>query len=127
MKHEEAYQIQKNDYFLYYGETVKVVGNSPYNDIHYIVENKNGSNFYADVEELEPIVINEYTLEQGGIHKDERCKTIFKYKGVWISYIDGSVWSIRQPFGKVAAMEIKYLHILQNALRLFGEEVELKQ
>ena len=125
MNKKDINQVQFGDYFLYHGETVKVTGRSPYNESYCTVENKNGSKFYADVEELEPIVINEYTLEQVGIHKDERYKTIFKYKGIWISYIDGSVWSIRQPFGKVA-MEIKYLHILQNALRLFGEEVEIK-
>lgn len=126
MKREEAYQVQKNDYFMYHGETVKVTGRSHYNENHYVVEDKNGCKCYAEVEELVPIAINEYTLEQGGIHKDERYKIISKYKGIWICYCDGSVWSISRPFDKVA-MEIKYLHILQNALRLFGVEVELKQ
>lgn len=127
MKQEEAYQIQRGDYFLYHGETVKVTGRSHYNENDYNVVNKNGSKFYAEVEELEPIVLNEYTLEQGGIHKEERFENTFNYKDILMGWnSDGFIWYISRFFEDIE-MDIKYLHVLQNALRLLGEEAILKQ
>lgn len=129
MKQEEAYQIQKGDYFLYYGETVKVVGRSPYNENDYSVENKNGSKFYAEIEELHPITINEYTLKQAEITPTDD-NVFFYVEGVRVKFDRrmGVVDSIsHDESGACLDMVITDFHVLQNALRLFGEEVELKQ
>ena len=132
MKREEAFQIQRGDYFLYHGETVKVTGRSPYNESNYTIENKNGSKFYAEVEELQPITINVYTLKQAGfsvtecLYDDYACY----YRGVYVEYKDNAVilisglWS---DIGEISECKIHDFHILQNALRLFGVEVELRQ
>lgn len=128
MKQKEAYQVQKGDYFLYHGETVKVTGRSHYNESHYTVENKNGSKFYAEVEELEPIIINEYTLEQAGfdvkdcLNNDYACFC----GGVLVEYKDNAVIWISGHCGDISNCKIHDFHVLQNALRLFGKEVELK-
>lgn len=128
MKQEEAFQIQRGDYFLYYGETVKVVGRSPYNENDYSVVNKNGSKFYAEVEELQPITINDYTLKQAGfdvkdcLNNDYACF----YGGVLVEYKDNAVIWISGNCGDISNCKIHDFHVLQNALRLFGVEVELK-
>lgn len=128
MKQEEKYQIQKNDYFLYYGETVKVVGRSPYNENDYSVENKNGSKFYAEIEELQPITINEYTLKQAEITPTDD-NVYFYVEGVRVKFDRrmGVVDSIsHDESGAYLDMAITDFHVLQNALCLFGVEVELK-
>lgn len=137
MKHEEAYQIQRGDYFLYHGETGKVTGLSPYNESHYTIENKNGSKFYAEVEELEPIVINNYTLEQAGFIKTKtNVDPIYRLNKLYVYYhtpickakIDKYYIESISTFSlsnEEIRMKINHFHVLQNALRLFGEEVEL--
>lgn len=129
MKKEEAYQIQRGDYFLYHGETVKVTGRSHYNENDYSIENKNGSKFYADIEELQPITINPYTLESAGITPTDD-NVFFYVEGVRVMYDRrmGVVDSIsHDESGACLDMIITDFHVLQNALRLFGVEVELKQ
>ena len=129
MKHEKAYQIQRGDYFLFQGEVVKVVGYNPYDENDYSVVNKNGSKFYAEVEELQPITINVYTLKQAGfnvtdcLYDDYACY----YGGVLVEYKDNAVILISGLWGDISECKIHDFHILQNALRLFGVEVELKQ
>lgn len=126
MKQEEAFQIQRGDYFLYHGEIVKVTGRSPYNESNYIIENKNGSKFYAEVEELEPIVINEYVLKQAGA-KPCKSKNGYRCGGAIILLENSSVVTGIGTEDARIFLYINHFHVLQNALRLFGEEVELKQ
>lgn len=135
----EAYQVQKGDYFLYHGWVVKVIGRSPYNENDYSVENRNGK-FYVAIEELEPIVVNGYTLEQAGFIKTTKTNVdpIYRLNKFYVYYhtpickaeIDKyyieSISTFGLPIGEIR-MKIKYFHILQNAIRLFGEEVELKR
>ena len=135
MKKEEVFQIQRGDYFLYHGEVVKVTGRSPYNENHYTVVNKNGSKFYAEVEELEPIVLNEYVFNQIGVQKISKENFAPRYVSDTFNCTVRE-WSgdeHRIDYISVAGNSIfiwegfAYLHFLQNALRLFGVEVELKQ
>ena len=133
----EAYQVQKGDYFLYHGWVVKVIGRSIYNENDYTVENKNGK-FYVSIEELEPIVVNRYTLEQAGfIKNNDNIDPIYRLNKLYVYYhtpickaeIDKyyieSISTFSLPIGEIR-MKIKHLHILQNAIRLFGEEIKLK-
>ena len=137
MKSAEAYQVQRGDYFLFQGEVVKVVGCSLYND--YVVEDERGNSFYANIQKLEPIVVNRYTLEQAGfIKNNDDIDPIYRLNKLYVHYhtpickaeIDKyyieSISTFGLPIGEIR-MKIKYFHILQNAIRLFGEEVELKR
>jgi hypothetical protein len=123
MKKEEAFQIQRGDYFLYYGSVVKVVGKSPYNESHYTIENKNGSKFYAEVEELQPITINDYTLKQGGFERKINTDW-YHYNGVSLYFRD--IVKVILLKGADLDMDISHFHVLQNALRLFGIELNIK-
>lgn len=131
MNKKEINQVQCGDYFMFKGEIVKIrslyIGKKSKNDYSVFVETKNGRRFYVNIEELQPITINRYTLESAGITPTD--DNIFFYvEGVRVKYGRmGVVDSIsHDESGACLNMAITDFHVLQNALRLFGVEVELK-
>ena len=126
MKKEEAYQIQRGDYFLFQGEVVKVCSKDFCLE-GFRVKTKNGKSKYADIEELEPIVLNEYVLKQVGAIPHEHNEA-YDIEDFILYFHHGELFLIEHISTDIQiTMDITYFHVLQNALRLFGVEVELKQ
>lgn len=131
MEKKNIEQIQCGDYFMFKGEIVKIrdvfVGNKSENTYSIFVETKNGKGYYVDIEELQPITINRYILESAGITPTD--DNIFFYvEGVRVKFDRrmGVVDSIsHDESGACLDMIITDFHVLQNALCLFGVEVEL--
>lgn len=76
-------------------------------------------------DDLEPIHITPEILEANGIHRTYRDDkyAIFRGDGLWaIEYSDGD-WELSIP--PVCRIYIKYVHQLQQALRLAGIDKEI--
>lgn len=74
---------------------------------------------------LHPIPITAEILEANGIHRtyEDDNYAIFRGDGLWaVKYSDGD-WELSTP--PVCRVDIKYVHQLQNALRLVGVDKEI--
>ena len=126
MEKDEINQVQFGDYFLCQREIVKIVTKSG-KDV-FSVETKYKNYLYAPIACLQPITINPYTLESAGITPTDD-NVFFYVEGVRVKFDRrmGIVDSIsHDESGACLDMIINDFHVLQNALRLFGVEVELK-
>jgi len=125
MNKKDINQVQFGDYFICQRGIVKMVTKSGKDE--FTAETKYKNYLYAPIACLQPITINPYTLESAGFTPTDD-NVFFYAKGVRVKFNRrmGVVDSISHD-GACLDMAIKDFHVLQNALRLFGEEVELKQ
>lgn len=122
MEKENIKQIQNGDYFIFQGRDIVKVRNRIGENL-FSIQTKYKTFLYANIEELQPIVIDVVILERAGFEREINTD-LYHYNGISLYFRD--IAKIITSKDAKLLMNIFYLHVLQNALRLFGEEVELK-
>lgn len=124
MEASKEYQVIAGDYFFYHGDVVKVLGRSVYNERDYSVDNSRGNKIYAELDELMPIPTTDVWLKRAGVTQED--ESLFTVDGAEIWIYKNFEAIIKYEQGEIL-FNVRFLHQLQNALRLFGIELNLKQ
>lgn len=101
-------------------------------------EGNEGDVFESEVEDIVPIPITAELLEKNGFRKMGQCIWNYAVEATWEKYIDSNISVALEKyhdddnmvFGYGSCLwngvNIKYVHQLQNAMRLCGIEWEMK-